>query len=149
MRFVLVRKAGSERNSEGKEEREDIHPTSISTQSEDPKRDDTILGFTSFTLEIDPDTHIPQLYIYEIHLLPSVRSLGLGKHLISLNETMARKLGLEKVMLTVFTCNARAERLYRRLGYGVDEQSPEERILRSGKVVRPKYLILSKELLDH
>lgn len=129
MKFVLVRKADYSR-----------------TKKDSEKMDDTILGFTSFTLELDPDTHIPQLYIYEIHLLPSVRSCGLGKHLMSLNESIARKLGLEKVMLTVFTCNAKAEGMYRGIGYEEDEESPVERVLRSGKVVRPRYLILRKGL---
>ncbi|KAE9977749.1 hypothetical protein BLS_001172 [Venturia inaequalis] len=125
MKFLLVKKAEANKQDENSSQ---------------------ILGFTSFTLEMDPDNQIPQLYVYEIHLLPSARSLGLGRHLMSLNEVIARELELEKVILTVFTCNTKAEGLYRRLGYGVDEQSPKERVLRSGKVVRPKYLILSKAL---
>lgn len=146
MRFVLVRKAEKIRKDTPSNSSDNRYSQSPKKQDEDSS---DILGFSSFTLEIDPDTHIPQLYLYEIHLRPPVRSLGLGGHLMSLSETLARKLGLEKVMLTVFTCNTRAEALYRRLGYEVDEQSPEERVLRSGKVVRPKYLILSKTLLNY
>lgn len=145
MRFVLVRRAEKEKG------REDIpSKSSISSPNtrEELKKDDKILGFTSFTLELDPDTQIPQLYIYEIHLLPFARSCGLGTHLMSLNEMIARKLGLEKVMLTVFTCNSKAEGMYRGMGYEEDEESPVERVLRSGKVVRPRYLILRKRLLE-
>ncbi|TID23072.1 hypothetical protein E6O75_ATG02246 [Venturia nashicola] len=150
MRFVLVRKASNARMGEGGEEgrRQDTPLISPSSDTEEggKGRDDTILGFTSFSLEIDHDTHIPQLYLYEIHLLPPARSLGLGRHLMSLNEILARSLELEKVMLTVFTCNSKAEGMYRRLGYVMDEESPKERVLRSGKIVRPKYLIMSKAI---
>ncbi|QDS69018.1 hypothetical protein FKW77_009576 [Venturia effusa] len=146
MKFVLVREAP--RTPQEGEKMSDMpsQPLFAPPLKATTDTDDTILGFTSFTLELDPDTRIPQLYIYEIHLLPPLRRQGIGRHLMSLNETIARNLGLEKCILTVFTCNVRAEALYRALGYTEDEDSPKERVLRSGKVVRPKYLILSKEV---
>jgi N-alpha-acetyltransferase 40 len=137
MRFILVREV---LHAKDKESRSDTPTTNL----EDV--DDTILGFTSFKLELDPDNAIPQVYIYEIHLKPSARGLGLGKHLMYLNECMARNVGLKKSILTVFTCNEDAEKMYRWMGYVEDECCPKTRKLRGGKVVRPKFLILSKAL---
>ena len=52
---------------------------------------------------------------------------------------------IRKTMLTCFTCNLRGRRFYERLGFSVDEEhSPREKILRSGKVVVPEYVIMSK-----
>jgi ribosomal protein S18 acetylase RimI-like enzyme len=147
MRFILVRQTHPAPNSEDKEETRSDTPTTTTTpplQNQD--EEDTFVGFTSFKLELDPDNRIPQLYIYEIHLKPSTRGLGLGKHLMSLNENIAKNVKLEKSMLTVFTCNESAEGMYRGLGYVEDECCPKTRRLRGGRVLRPKYLILSKAL---
>lgn len=146
MRFILIREAPSSPRDEGT--RLDTPSESLDKTSSQPlnEKDDTILGFTSFVVELDPDNSLPQLYIYEIHLLPSLRGLGLGRHLMSLNEDIAKKIGLEKCILTVFTCNLQAEGMYRALGYEDDECCPATRVLRDGRVRRPKYLILSKSL---
>ena len=67
---------------------------------------------------------------------------------MSLFEDTGRRIGLEKGMLTVFKANTAALAFYERLGYGVDEFSPEPRELRNGTVKEPDYLILSKSFLN-
>ena len=105
---------------------------------------DAFHGFLSFMLTIEDD--YPVIYIYEVHLAEALRSSGLGSHLMGIAETIGQKVGVQKSMLTVFSSNEGAERFYRRLGYEVDEFSPEPRILRGGRVKKPDYWILSKAL---
>lgn len=106
---------------------------------------DEILAFTSMMLTMEEDEAV--VYLYEVHLNQTVRGLGLGKYLIDLVESFGQNVGVTKCMLTVFTRNEYAEQLYRRLGYSEDEISPRPRRLRGGKVKKPAYFILSKELV--
>jgi N-alpha-acetyltransferase 40 len=113
-------------------------------------------GFLSFKLDDDetsnPRVRVPVLYVYEIHLGANLRSLGLGKHLMSTVEHIARQAEMDKVILSVFTVNTPAEQFYRRLGYGTDETSPQPRKTRK-KVIPPEWVYLSlstkQKRLDH
>lgn len=109
--------------------------------------DPRILGFLSFKFEKDDPPHQDRdvLYIYEIHLQKDLRGLGLGTHLIKIAETVARRCHILKVMLTVFTANTAAHKLYHRLGYKKDPCSPSGRVVR-GKTVDPDYIIMGKYL---
>ncbi|KAK3114463.1 hypothetical protein LTR53_007195 [Teratosphaeriaceae sp. CCFEE 6253] len=100
-------------------------------------------GFLSFMLTHDSLPSTPVLYIYEIHLHLSLRRLGLGAHLLRLAESIAREVGVRKVMLTCFNSNTSALGLYSRKGYGRDVCSPGQRRTR-GKVVEVDYVIMSK-----
>lgn len=87
------------------------------------------------------------VYCYEIHLQPELRGTGLARLLMGYLETVAWGIEVvEKVMLTVFTCNKRAEAFYRRCGFVADECSPGPRKLRGGVVKVPDYAILSKRV---
>lgn len=88
------------------------------------------------------------LYCYEIHIQPSLQGRGVGRQLMNLYEETARRIGLEKTMLTVFRANESALAFYERLGYEIDEYSPGPRRLRNGTVKEPDYLILSKAMKD-
>lgn len=101
-------------------------------------------GFASFMITVEDG--FPVVYLYEIHLSSSLRGAGVGAQLMNLVETIGRNASMKKSMLTVFTSNEGAERFYRRLGYEIDEFSPQPRMLRGGKIKRPDYLILSKAL---
>ena len=102
-------------------------------------------GFISFMTTYEDD--IPVLYLYEIHIHPSLQNRGIGNTLMTAFEDIARKIGsLKKTMLTVFRSNEAGRRFYERLGYDVDEFSPEPRVLRGGVVRECDYLILSKEI---
>lgn len=108
--------------------------------------DPTIQAFTSYQITLEESQTV--LYIYEIHLFPFLRNQRLGTHLFSLLEHIARATGMEKVMLTVFRKNEVARRVYERLGYTVDENSPCPRRLRGGVVKAADYIILSKKIQD-
>ncbi|KAL2006950.1 hypothetical protein VTN00DRAFT_8388 [Thermoascus crustaceus] len=103
-----------------------------------------VLGFLSFMVTYEDGKEV--IYCYEIHLSPTLRGKGAGKHLMTLYEEIGRRVGLEKAMLTVFKANTVARRFYDLLGYDVDEYSPQPRRLRNGTVKEPDYLILSKAL---
>lgn len=45
-----------------------------------------------------------------------------------MNAVQASKQGMHKVMLTCFTSNTGAQRLYRKLGYSKDETSPDPEV---------------------
>lgn len=105
--------------------------------------DGTVCGFVSLMPTVEDGE--PVLYCYEIHLKPVLRSTGLASFLMSLLETAATKIeGIDKVMLTVFTCNQQALSFYRRCGFEADETSPQPRKLRNGLVKHPDYAIMSK-----
>lgn len=109
----------------------------------------SLAGFCSFML--CQEMRLPVIYIYEIHLFnrEGCRGNGVGNKLMKLVETIGRSAGVVKCMLTVFTTNLRAEGFYRSLGYSEDQISPRARVLKSGKVNKPEYFILSKDLLPH
>jgi ribosomal protein S18 acetylase RimI-like enzyme len=100
-------------------------------------------GFLSFMVTHEAGSAV--LYIYEIHLAADARGKGLGQHLIDLVEAIAQRLGpaIEKVMLTCFVTNIRAVAFYRKIGFVVDDTSPEARRTR-GKIIEPEILIMSK-----
>ena len=103
-----------------------------------------ILGFLSFMVTYEDGKEV--IYCYEIHMSPMAQGLGLGKQLMLTLEDIGRRVGLEKAMLTVFKSNTKALRFYDRLGFVVDEYSPQPRKLRNGTVKEADYLILSKRL---
>ncbi|KAJ4345099.1 hypothetical protein N0V95_005912 [Ascochyta clinopodiicola] len=107
-----------------------------------------ILGFLSFKFEPeDEELHKmrPVLYIYEVHLDDRLRRQGLGRQMMKWVESQARLAKISKTMLTVFTANEGARRMYEREGYGKDESSPEDRVTRR-KVIKADYIIMSKEI---
>jgi ribosomal protein S18 acetylase RimI-like enzyme len=101
-----------------------------------------VRGFGSFMTTYEDGKEV--LYCYEIHLHPSLQGQGVGGQLMAFVEEIGRRIGLEKVMLTVFMANEPAVRFYEKLGYVVDEFSPQPRKLRNGRVKEADYLILSK-----
>lgn len=122
----------------------------------EPEDEGTIQGFCSFKLTYE-ETCSAVLYIYELHLVASLRSSGLGSMLMSTVETIGRQIGVKKAMLTCFVENVHARRFYEgKLKYVVDEGSPREegeeegvRKLRGGRGVKMRgagYVILSKTL---
>lgn len=105
--------------------------------------DSNIAGFLSFMITHDSSPSMPVLYIYEIHLAESLRGLGLGAHLMHAVESIAKNIGVAKVMLTCFLSNKNALGFYESHGYGKDVCSPEDRKTRN-KVVKVDYVIMSK-----
>ena len=89
-------------------------PGSGSDTDEEAESKGEILGFLSFMLTVEDD--YPVIYCYEIHLSPSTRGCGLGKHLMGLIEEIGGKVGVEKAMLTVFLRNNVGMKFYERIG---------------------------------
>ncbi|KAI4230946.1 MAG: hypothetical protein LQ349_005921 [Xanthoria aureola] len=105
-----------------------------------------VQGFLSFMLTYEDGHEV--VYCYELHLSPAVQRQGLGKHLMTLMETVGVNAQVEKSMLTVFVENAIALKFYEGLGYAEDDYSPEPRKMRNGTVKMPTYVILSKSLQE-
>ena len=130
MKYVLVYKSNSIESSDA-HNGPDLCPS-----------DKAFGGFMSFQLTTEPPDQV--LYIYEIHLASYMRGIGLGHHLMLLAQKIAGDVGVAKTMLTVFTSNAKARKFYEKLGYRVDDISPDDRELRG--IIRPAdYAILSKD----
>ncbi|PSR88799.1 acyl-CoA N-acyltransferase [Coniella lustricola] len=107
--------------------------------------DGHVCAFTSLMPTMEDGLAV--VYCYEIHLEAALRGTGLADLLLSFLETVAANIQvMEKVMLTVFTCNTRAVKFYQRLGFSIDELSPQARKLRNGVVKVPDYAIMSKRL---
>ena len=103
-----------------------------------------VQGFISFMVTYEDGHEV--LYVYEFHLTPQLQGKGLGRKLMEVAEQVGRNVGLEKVMLTVFRSNTAAVGMYAKLGYSVDEYSPQPKILRNGAIKESSYVILSKRL---
>ena len=101
-------------------------------------------GFLSFMFTKEDE--VPVVYVYEVHLRPSLQGRGVGAKLMEMVEGIGREAGVEKTMLTVFARNEGGRRWYARMGYAVDEASPSPRRLRGGRTKEPDYYILSKSL---
>ncbi|GAD94037.1 GNAT family acetyltransferase Nat4, putative [Paecilomyces variotii No. 5] len=138
MRYMVLKK-----QEESKSERtSNAESTKGNGTSQEAK--DIALGFLSFMVTYEDGKEV--IYCYEIHLAPAMQGKGVGKRMMDLYEEIGRRVGLEKAMLTVFKANAVASRFYERLGYEVDEYSPQPRKLRNGTIKEPDYVILSKPL---
>jgi ribosomal protein S18 acetylase RimI-like enzyme len=113
-----------------------------------PTTEGAVAGFLSFMLTTEETESV--IYIYEIHLYEWARGAGLGGWLMSVVEEIGRRVGVDKAMLSVFATNERAEKFYRARGYGEDELCPSWSMgrLKSGKVRKPEYYIMSKSLQD-
>lgn len=107
-----------------------------------------LVGFSSFMLTVEDDIEVT--YCYEIHFHPDSQGRGFGPKLMQIIEAIGRAAGVEMAMLTVFTSNAIAERVYRRLGYELhdEEPVPTSKQLRNRKTElrKPSYIILAKAL---
>lgn len=122
---------------------------------------DDLIGFISFVDTLDHEGRV--LYLYEIHIHPDHQHRGIGKLMIDKFHQLAREIShtkkenvnnekderggqvLKGTKLTVFSENG-VVGWYKRLGYLVSEDSPRDRVLRSGKVVKPDYYLLYREV---
>ncbi|RPA83500.1 hypothetical protein BJ508DRAFT_360473 [Ascobolus immersus RN42] len=105
-------------------------------------------GFLSMLVTVEEGEEL--IYCYELHITPSKHGLGLGRYLMQIFEEFGRNVGFVKLaMLTVFTENKPARDFYTKLGYQLDDCSPEPRRLRNGVVKQPTYQILSKVINEN
>ncbi|CAK9441327.1 uncharacterized protein LODBEIA_P51960 [Lodderomyces beijingensis] len=117
--------------------------------------DDDLAGFISFKLCLDDDD-IFVLYLFEIHLAARYQGRKLGQMLIDQFHQFV-EVGLQRsenalyrmvrgTSLTVFSDNTRALSWYKSMGYGLIDSSPRDRTLRSGKIVKPEYYLMRRDL---
>lgn len=110
------------------------------------KSDDSIRAFTSLMPTYEEGQ--PVVYCYEIHLKAELQGSGLGSLLMDFHVIVAANLPpITKVMLTCFLSNKRALGFYKRHGFEKDDISPGPRKFRSGKVVMPDYVIMSRPVV--
>ncbi len=104
-----------------------------------------IVGFVSFMPTYEDD--VSCLYVYEIHLGPSYRGIGLGYWLLALVQNIAAKVGVEMVMLTVCLRNHRARTFYHKIGFRDLEIVSGRRTRRSkDSDDESGYVIMSKDV---
>ncbi|KAL6863016.1 hypothetical protein ACO1O0_003260 [Amphichorda felina] len=104
--------------------------------------EESIQGFASLMPTFEDQ--VPVIYCYEMQLRPAVQGVGLGRRLMNyVLATAANTPSVVGTMLTCFVHNQGARRFYEWMGFVVDESSPRDRKLRSGKVIAADYVILS------
>ncbi|KAK1781475.1 acyl-CoA N-acyltransferase [Copromyces sp. CBS 386.78] len=118
----------------------------VLVKEKDESNDGSIRAFTSLMPTYEEGQ--PVVYCYEIHLKPELQGSGLGSLLMGFHVIVASNLRpITKVMLTCFLSNERALGFYKRHGFETDDISPGPRKFRSGKVVMPDYVIMSKPVV--
>ena len=85
--------------------------------------DGELLAFLAFRLQCEGEFEL--LYVYELQAAPAARRRGIGRRLMQLAELLARRCGVQWVMLTVLKHNAGARDFYaRKMGYTASEEHP-------------------------
>lgn len=83
---------------------------------------ENLVAFAHFRFVIEEGKAV--LYLYEIQVEQAAQGQGLGRHIMTVLEDIARENGIKRVMLTVFNSNIGALAMYARIGYVLDESSP-------------------------
>lgn len=101
------------------------------------------------------------LYLYEIQVLPEFQNLHLGSGVMNnfhnfgtflnsksqdLSPGLYKHFSALATGLTVFSDNERAFNWYLKLGYNFAVDSPLDKRLRNGRIVKPSFYILSRPL---
>ena len=120
----------------------------------DPKTNNTV-AFMCFKL--CPDTEDQSvLYLYEIHVTSEYQGRGLGQILINKFHELAIDLKkssnslykrLTGTALTVFSNNERTLSWYKNMNYSLTADSPLDKVLRHGNVLKPDYYLLKRPLI--
>uniref|UniRef100_A0A1Q3EX77 N-alpha-acetyltransferase 40 n=1 Tax=Culex tarsalis TaxID=7177 RepID=A0A1Q3EX77_CULTA len=95
-------------------------------------------AYTMFRFDLDYGRSV--VYCYEMQVEAEFQRKGLGGFMMKALEKMAQHYGLERVVLTVLKNNEDGMKFYRRLGYEIDENSPD-------KADNEAYEIMSKLML--
>lgn len=142
------------RGNEWKDDKEDemTEPGLVMVWFKDDAEE--LVGYLSFKLCVDDDV-VFVLYLFEIHLVKEYQGKKYGRQIIDQFHDFAQLLMNSKnelyrtvqgTALTVFSDNERAFKWYSNLGYKLTEGSPVDKKLRSGKVVKPEYYLMRREL---
>jgi ribosomal protein S18 acetylase RimI-like enzyme len=93
------------------------------------------IGYAFF--RFDEDYNRAALYCYELHIVEEYRGRGIGTHLITILEEMAKSFNLEILILTTLTNNEPALKFYEKLGFELDESNKKNE--RSFKILSKKF----------
>jgi ribosomal protein S18 acetylase RimI-like enzyme len=109
--------------------------------------DQELMAFLAFRFTQEDDYDPPEscVYVYELQVDASFRRLKLGSFLMDVAEGIAQHQQCSRVLLTSFLDNAEANAFYARLGYTMDETSPQK-VLSKEKAADFSYAILSKRV---
>ncbi len=91
-----------------------------------PVDESDIMAFAMFRFEWDDEEEPehPVLFCYELQVQSAHQKKGLGKELMQTLLKIAAHCRMWKTMLTCFKTNDGAMAFYRRIGFGVDANSP-------------------------
>lgn len=152
------------------EKRKEIVDTGIAYILFESNTTDKLLALLSF--KIVNEYGMCLLYLYEIQIAETLRGQGLGTYLIDLLNDLVlhlnKSLKLSKLWykyyrdeyedgndellqltgigLTVFSGNDKALRFYQKLGFTLHTESPQDKLLRSGRVIKPDYYIMERKM---
>ena len=143
--LVVVSSPSSESNDDAATRNGDGDAATTAGHDGTERRDAAVvvIAFAHFRYELLDVPAMPITYLYELQVHPSHRSLGLGRHLMTIIERLSAIMGMQKIMLTAFRSNRKAIRFYEsRCGYKVDESSPSN--FNDDEGVECDYEILSK-----
>mmetsp|Transcript_29946 Transcript_29946/g.72329 ORF Transcript_29946/g.72329 Transcript_29946/m.72329 type:complete len:377 (+) Transcript_29946:167-1297(+) len=125
--LVVVSSSPSESNDDAATRNGDGDDATTTGHDGTERRDaaPVVIAFAHFRYELLDVPAMPITYLYELQVHPKHRSLGLGRHLMTIIERLSAIMGMQKIMLTAFRSNRNAMRFYEsRCGYSVDESSP-------------------------
>lgn len=88
--------------------------------------DGKVAAYVTFRFEWDDEDEpeYPVLFLYEIQVAEEYRGRGLGTILMDHLKKIADHFELRKILLTVFKINTRALEFYKKVGFGIDANSP-------------------------
>eukprot|EP00088_Acartia_fossae_P001853 TRINITY_DN10724_c0_g1_i2.p1 TRINITY_DN10724_c0_g1~~TRINITY_DN10724_c0_g1_i2.p1 ORF type:complete len:210 (+),score=17.13 TRINITY_DN10724_c0_g1_i2:34-630(+) len=96
-----------------------------------------VAAFSHFRFDMDYGVDV--IYCYEIHIQSNWQRKGLGRFLMEILEQFLCLFSLTKIVLTVFKSNSAAIDFYTKIGFSIDETSPDDTY----------YLIMSKLNASH
>ncbi|XP_055849409.1 N-alpha-acetyltransferase 40 [Episyrphus balteatus] len=95
------------------------------------------VAYAMFRFDLDYGNAV--LYCYEMQIEKSSQRQGLGKFMMTALENCAKHWDMEKVVLTVLKNNPIAAEFFRKIGFALDETSPDV-------LEKAEYEILSKQI---
>eukprot|EP00981_Chlorochromonas_danica_P006417 scaffold1389_cov251-Ochromonas_danica.AAC.15 len=102
--------------------------------------DRVVVGYLifRFTWDDEDEPEYPVLYVYELQVDSRFRRQGVGAYLLDYTVQLAAHFNMRKVMLTCLKNNPEAMSFYRKMGFGIDVNSPSR-----GGFMKEVYEILS------